>query len=122
MVSNVTMPEQYISLVLPGQMYAEEYHRRGLHPKVLSNALEGAGTVTSCLIPWNTCSVFIRDTLGVSVADYGVWAIFNWLMPITVILMAYLGYTLADADGVTFAKKRRLARRKQKLEARHSPI
>ena len=121
-VSNVTMPEQYISLVLPGQMYAEEYHRRGLHPKVLSNALEGAGTVTSCLIPWNTCSVFIRVTLGVSVADYGVWAVFNWLMPITVILMAYLGYTLADADGVTFAKKRRLACRKQKLEARRSPI
>ena len=121
-VSNVTMPEQYISLVLPGQMFAEEYHRRGLHPKVLSNALEGAGTVTSCLIPWNTCGVFIQDTLGVSVADYGVWAIFNWLMPITVIAMAYLGYTLADADGVTFAKKRRLARRRMNMRASHNPV
>ena len=120
-VSNISMPEQYISLVLPGQMYAEEYRRRGLHPKVLSNALEGAGTVTSCLIPWNTCGVFIQDTLGVGVAEYGVWAVFNWLMPIMVIVMAYLGYTLADADGVSFARKRHTVQRKVRMQIRHHP-
>ena len=109
--SNATMPEQYISLVVPGRMYAEEYRKRGLHPKTLSNALEGAGTVTSALIPWNTCGVFIMDTLGVGVAQYGVWAIFNWLMPIMVIVMACMGYTVADADGQRLAGKRRRERK-----------
>ena len=51
-LSNATMPEQYISIVVPGRMYAEEYHKMGVHPAVLSSALEGAGTVTSALIPW----------------------------------------------------------------------
>ena len=120
-MSNVTMPEQYISIVVPGRMYAEEYRKRGLHPKTLSNALEGSGTVTSALVPWNTCSVFIRDTLGVGVAQYGVWAIFNWLMPIVVLVMAFTGHVLADSDGVTFAKKRKLAQKEQEAKTgRHS--
>ena len=59
-LSNMTMPEQYISIVVPGRMYAEEYRKMGLHPSVLSSALEGAGTVTSALVPWNTCGVYIR--------------------------------------------------------------
>ena len=87
-LSNVTMPEQYISIVVPGRMYAEEYRKMGLHPVTLSNALEGAGTVTSALIPWNTCGVYIKDTLGLGVAQYGPWAIFNWLMPIVNIILA----------------------------------
>ena len=66
LLSNATMPEQYISIVVPGRMYAETYKKAGLHPKTLSNALEGAGTVTSALIPWNTCGVFIMTTLGLS--------------------------------------------------------
>lgn len=112
-VSNATMPEQYISIVVPGRMYAQEYLRRGLHPKSLSNALESAGTVTSALIPWNTCGVFIMSTLGVGVAEYGVWAIFNWLMPIMTVLLAIAGYTVADASGKTLAAARR-ERRKNK--------
>ena len=60
------MPEQYISIVVPGRMYAEAYREQGLHPKTLSNALESSGTVTSALIPWNTCGVFIFATLGIS--------------------------------------------------------
>lgn len=108
--SNATMPEQYISIVVPGRMFAEEYRRAGLHPTCLSNALEGSGTVTSALIPWNTCGVFIASTLDLTVAQYGPWAIFNWLMPIAVIVMAYMGITVADKDGVRFIRKR-LARR-----------
>lgn len=106
-VSNATMPEQYISIVIPGRMYADEYKKMGLHPACLSNALEGAGTVTSALIPWNTCGVFISTTLGLGVAQYGPWAIFNWLMPIVVIIMAYMGLTVADMDGVKLAKKKK---------------
>lgn len=106
-LSNATMPEQYISIVVPGRMYAQEYKNMGLHPKTLSNALEGAGTVTSALIPWNTCGTYIKTTLGVGVADYGIWAIFNWLMPITVIVMAFMGFTCADKDGNRLVGKNR---------------
>lgn len=109
--SNAIMPEQYISLVVPGRMYAEEYKKMGVSPTSLSNALESAGTVTSALIPWNTCGVFILGTLGVGVSQYAPYAIFNWLMPIVVIIMAFTGHAVADADGVTFAKKRRMARK-----------
>ena len=105
-VSNVTMPEQYISIVVPGRMYAEEYEKQGLHPMTLSNALESAGTVTSALVPWNTCGVFMAMTLGLGVAEYAPWAIFNWLMPIVVIVMAFMGLTIADKDGVRLAKKK----------------
>lgn len=106
-VSNATMPEQYISIVVPGRMYAEEYKERGLHPMCLSNALESAGTVTSALIPWNTCGVFISTTLGLGVAEYGLYAIFNWLMPVVVIVMAYMGLTVADLQGTRLAKKKK---------------
>jgi len=98
-VSNIVMPEQYISIVIPGRMYAEEYEKQGLHPKTLSNALESAGTVTSVLVPWNTCGVFMATTLGLSTVKYAPWAIFNWMMPIVVIAMAYMGFTVADSDG-----------------------
>ena len=95
-LSNATMPEQYISIVVPGRMYAEEYKRWRLHPKTLSNALEGGGTVTSALIPWNTCGVYIEKTLGIGVVQYGPWAMFNWLMPIMVIILAFFGITIAN--------------------------
>lgn len=106
-VSNVTMPEQYISIVVPGRMYADEYEKQGLHPMTLSNALESAGTVTSALVPWNTCGVFMATTLGIGVAEYAPWAIFNWLMPIVVAIMAFMGLTVADMDGVRLSKKRK---------------
>lgn len=115
-VSNATMPEQYISIVVPGSMYAEEYRKMELSPTTLSNALESAGTVTSALIPWNTCGVFILGTLGIGVAQYAPWAIFNWLMPIMTIVMAYLGVTVADSNGVRLFKKRKLAKQAVKEE------
>ncbi|MEA4989226.1 MAG: Na+/H+ antiporter NhaC, partial [Anaerovorax sp.] len=65
-LSNATMPEQYIAIVLPGRMYAQAFKEKGLHPKTLSNALESSGTVTSALIPWNTCGVYITTVLGVT--------------------------------------------------------
>lgn len=115
-VSNATMPEQYISIVVPGSMYAEEYRKMELSPTTLSNALESAGTVTSALIPWNTCGVFILGTLGVTVTQYAPWAVFNWLMPIMTIVMAYLGVTVADSNGVRLFKKRKLAKQAVKEE------
>lgn len=98
--SNATMPEQYISIVVPGRMYAGAYRERGLHPKMLSNALESAGTLTSPLVPWNTCGVFLLGVLGVPTLEYIPYAVFNYTMPVVVIAMTYLGWLTAKADGV----------------------
>ena len=106
-LSNATMPEQYISIVVPGRMYAETYKEMGLHPKTLSNALESSGTVTSALIPWNTCGVYILATLGVSTFQYFPYALFNIIMPIMTVVMAYMGLTLAHMDGTRFAGKKK---------------
>ncbi len=102
--SNMTMPEQYISIVVPGRMYAQAYKDRGLHPKTLSNALESAGTVTSALVPWNTCGVFMMGVLGVSTAAYFKWAVFNYSMPLVVIALSFMGVTIAKADENSSAK------------------
>jgi NhaC family Na+:H+ antiporter len=93
-LSNIVMPEQYISILVPGRMYAPAYRERGIHPKSLSNALESAGTVTSCLVPWNTCGMFIKNTLGVSTMTYAPWAVFNYTMPIICLIMAFMGITV----------------------------
>ena len=96
--SNVTMPEQYISVVVPGRMYAKAYREKGLHPKVLSNALEGAGTITSALIPWNTCGAFLYSVLGVATQDYAKYAFFNYITPIVIIIFAYIGINLPKIE------------------------
>ena len=106
-VSNAVMPEQYISIILPGRMYAPTYRERGLAPETLSNALEASGTVTSALVPWNTCGVYILSTLGVSVMEYGPYAMFNWLMPLTVYAFAWLGLTIKYQDGTTEWQRKR---------------
>lgn len=114
--SNASMPEQYISIIIPGRMYADEYEKMGLHPTCCSNALESAGTVTSALIPWNTCGAYIASTLGLKAwsatangGAYGPWAVFNWLMPVVNIALAYLGWTVADKMGVRLARKKKAA-------------
>lgn len=98
LLSNATMPEQYISLVLPGRMYANAYKERGLHPKMLSNALESSGTVLSPLVPWNTCGAFMKDVLGVETIHYAPWAVFNYITPIIVILLSFPGVTIATIE------------------------
>jgi NhaC family Na+:H+ antiporter len=107
--SNLTMPEQYIAIVVPGRMYAKAYKDMNLHPKTLSNALESAGTLTSPLVPWNTCGVFLYSVLGVNTLMYAKWAIFNYLTPLVVIALSFVGVTYAyitdDKDTVIEAKE-----------------
>src|SRR5699024_4700038 len=105
-LSNMTMPEQYISIVVPGRMYAEAYRKMGLHPSVLSSALEGAGTVTSALVPWNTCGVYIENTLSITVPEYAMFAMFNWLMPVINAACAWFGWTLKDMDNKPYKKRK----------------
>ncbi|MGB0981934.1 MAG: Na+/H+ antiporter NhaC [Winogradskyella sp.] len=87
---NVTASDQYLALVVPGKMFKKAYEDRGLAPENLSRTLEDSGTVTSVLIPWNTCGAYQSGVLGVSVSEYFVYAIFNWLSPFTTLLFAAL--------------------------------
>jgi len=87
---NVTASDQYLAIVVPGKMFAKAYEDRGLAPENLSRTLEDSGTVTSVLIPWNTCGAYHSGVLGVSVADYFLYAIFNWLSPFMTLLFAAL--------------------------------
>lgn len=91
---NVTASDQYLSLVVPGKMFEQAYKDRNLAPENLSRTLEDSGTVTSVLVPWNTCGAYQSGVLGVSVADYFIYAIFNWLSPFTTLLIAAIGYKI----------------------------
>lgn len=85
---NVTASDQYLAIVVPGKMYAKAYKDKGLAPENLSRTLEDSGTVTSVLVPWNTCGAYHSGVLGVSVGEYFVYAIFNWLSPFMTLLFA----------------------------------
>ncbi len=87
---NAIASDQYLAIVIPGKMFKKAYENKGLAPENLSRTLEDSGTVTSALIPWNTCGAYQSSVLGVSVADYFVYAIFNWLSPFTTLLFAAL--------------------------------
>lgn len=89
--TNILTADQYMSIVMPGRMYKEEYERRGLAPVNLSRSLEDGGTITSPLIPWNTCGAYMQGVLQVNPLDYLVYAFFNWINPILAIIYAYLG-------------------------------
>jgi len=85
---NATASDQYLALVVPGKMFKKAYEDKGLAPENLSRTLEDSGTVTSVLVPWNTCGAYQSGVLGVPVADYFFYAIFNWLSPFMTLIFA----------------------------------
>lgn len=85
--TNATMPEQYISIVVPGRMFKNEYKDRKIDPRLLSSTLESGGTVTSAMIPWNTCGTYMSTVLGVSTVHYLPFLFFNLLMPLVQIII-----------------------------------
>lgn len=85
---NAIASDQYLAIVIPGKMFKKAYQDRNLAPENLSRTLEDSGTVTSVLIPWNTCGAYQSGVLGVNVSDYFIYAIFNWLSPITTLIFA----------------------------------
>jgi NhaC family Na+:H+ antiporter len=98
---NIIASDQYISIVIPGRMYREEYERRKLLPKNLSRTLEDAGTLTSPMVPWNTCGAFMASTLGVATLAYLPFFFLGILNPIIAILYGYTGYTIEkEQEGV----------------------
>jgi len=88
---NVTASDQYLAIVVPGRMYADIYREKGLAPENLSRSLEDSGTVTSVLIPWNTCGAYHSTVLGVSTLVYAPYCFFNIISPFMSILFAYAG-------------------------------
>ena len=88
---NITASDQYLAIVVPGRMYADIYRDRALAPENLSRALEDSGTVTSVLIPWNTCGAYHSMVLGVSTLAYAPYCFFNIISPFMTMLFAYLG-------------------------------
>lgn len=91
---NIVASDQYMAIVLPGRMFRAEFARRGLHPKNLSRALEDAGTLTSPLVPWNTCGAFMATTLGVATFAYAPYAFFNLINPIVSAIYGFTGFTI----------------------------
>lgn len=90
--TNALASDQYLSIVLTSRMYANEFKKRGLDPVNLSRALEDSGTVTSPLVPWNTCGAFMAGTLGVPTLAYLPYCIFNLMSPVVALLYASTGF------------------------------
>ena len=98
---NVIAGDQYVADVLPARMFRTEFERRGLAPEVLSRAVEDSGTVTSVLVPWNTCGAYISGVLGVSTASYFPYCFFNLASPILDVFYGFLGFKVPAAAPVT---------------------
>jgi Na+:H+ antiporter, NhaC family len=92
--ANVLTSDQYMAIVVPGRMFRPAFLRARLHPKNLSRCLEDAGTVTSALVPWNTCGVQMATVLGVSTLAYAPWAILNWACPLLSIAYGFSGISM----------------------------
>lgn len=91
---NLTASDQYLAIVVPGRMYADIYRKRGLAPENLSRTLEDSGTVTSVLVPWNTCGAYHSNVLGVSTGTYLPYCFFNIISPLMTITFGFLNFKI----------------------------
>jgi NhaC family Na+:H+ antiporter len=87
-------------------MFTREFERRGLAPQVLSRAVEDSGTVTSVLVPWNTCGAYISGVLGVSTISYMPYCFFNFLSPILDVAFGFIGFKTPTTEQAAAARKR----------------
>ncbi len=97
-ITNIMAGDQYLSLVLPGKMYKDEYHKRGLAPRNLSRCLEDAGTLTSPLVPWNTCGATMQTYLGVPTIEYLPYCFLNLVNPLVSIFFGFTGITMMKLE------------------------
>lgn len=97
---NIVAADQYIAIVLPGKMYKAEFAKRNLDPKNLSRVIEDSGTLTSPLVPWNTCGAFMASTLGVATLAYLPFVFFNLINPFVSMFYGFTGFTMVkEGDG-----------------------
>lgn len=104
---NLTTSDQYLAILVPGRMYADIYRKRGLKPENLSRTLEDSATVTSVLIPWNTCGATQASVLGVATLTYAPYCFFNIISPFMSVLFGYfkLGLTFYSKEEMLEIKK-----------------
>ena len=95
---NILSSDQYMAIVLPGRMYKLEFERHGLAPQNLSRTIEDAGTMTSALVPWNTCGAFMAATLGVPTLAYLPYAFLNLLNPVIAVFYGFTNFALVKLD------------------------
>ncbi len=95
---NVIASDQYMAIVLPGRMFKAEFERRNLAPENLSRSLEDSGTLTSPLVPWNTCGAYMAGTLGVATLAYLPFAFFNIINPLIAIVFGFTGFSIKKLD------------------------
>jgi NhaC family Na+:H+ antiporter len=98
---NIITGDQYMSLVLPGQMWKSEFTKHNLDNVNLSRTLEDAGTLTSPLIPWNACGVYMASTLAVATIGYLPFCFFNIINPVMALLFAFLNVKILRINGTT---------------------
>ena len=96
--TNILAGDQYLSIVLPGKMYKDEFHKRGLAPRNLSRCLEDAGTLTSPLVPWNTCGATMSTYLGVATIEYLPYCFLNLVNPFVSIFFGFTGITMMKLE------------------------
>ena len=85
---NVSASDQYLSIVVSGKMFEKAFKDKNLAPENLSRTLEDSATVTSALIPWNSCGAYHSSVLGVGVGEYFIYAVFNWISPFMTLIYA----------------------------------
>jgi len=102
---NIIASDQYMAIVIPGRMYKEAFAKKGLHPKNLSRCLEDSGTLSSPLIPWNSCGAFMGSTLGVDPLAYLPYAFLNLITPVISIFFGYTGITMHKIEDENITDK-----------------
>jgi NhaC family Na+:H+ antiporter len=89
-ITNVLAADQFLAITLPGRLFTPAYDDRGLNRLSLSRTLEDSATLTSVLVPWNTCGAFMAATLGVATFEYAPYAMFNLICPVLAVIFGYL--------------------------------
>ncbi len=96
--ANIVAADQYMAIVLPGRMYKAEFAKRGLDPRNLSRVIEDCGTLTSPLVPWNTCGAYMSAALGVATFAYLPFAFFNLINPVVSMLYGLFDITITKLE------------------------
>jgi NhaC family Na+:H+ antiporter len=112
---NAIAADQYLSIILPGRMYREAFEDRRLKNKNLSRCLEDSGTITSPLVPWNTCGATMTSFLGVPTVQYAPFAFLNLINPLVSVFYGFTGISMEKMTEEEYASV--LANRKLEKEA-----
>ena len=91
---NIILADQYMAILLPGKMFSEVYRRKGYAPELLSRTLQDSATVSSVMVPWNTCAVAQAGVLGVACMTWFPYAFFCFITPVISIIIVAMGYKI----------------------------